>query len=124
MLPDKESPLAEFVHSLLAEQDAVVPFVWWFEVRNLLVVAERRQRVSSFQLDDLIATLDLYSIALDCDARSSHVLFLARRHSLSVYDAIYVELALRLDLPLATLDRRMAKAAETESVNLIIAASH
>lgn len=121
MLPDEENPLAEFVQSLLVDENAVAPFVWWFEVRNILLIAERRQRLTRSDADRLIATLNTYPISLDVEPGESDTLQIARDHALTYYDASYVELAKRRSLPLATLDGRMAAAARDAGINLVVA---
>lgn len=121
LLPDEENPLAEFVQSLLPDHSAAVPTVWWFEIRNLLIVAERRGRISRRETDRITGNLAVYPIVLDREPSETDVLDIARRHSLTVYDASYIELARRLGLPLATLDRRMAAAAQDEDVPLVVA---
>lgn len=121
MLPDEEDPLAEFVHALLVEEIALAPFIWWFEIRNLLLFAERRQRLPRAQTDRLLDTLKTYPISLDAAPREREVVEFARAYALTVYDASYVELAARSNLPLATLDSRMARAAEGEGIRLLIA---
>ena len=73
-------------------------------------------------VDQLLFTLNTYPISLDTKPHERQIVELARSHSLSIYDASYVELAQRLELPLATLDRRMAEAARSEGIPLIIAA--
>ena len=121
MLPDEENPLAEFAQSLLVDEIAIAPFVWWFEVRNILLVAERRQRLEGSDVDRLVAILNAYPISLDAEPSESTTLRIAREHALTCYDASYVELAMRMRIPLATLDRRMADAARRAGVSLLVA---
>lgn len=123
ILPDEESPLASLVRSLLADEAAFAPFVWWLEVRNLLLVAERRRRVSGLLVDQLLGALNTYPISLDTRPDERRVVELARTHALTIYDASYIELAGRLGLPLATLDGKLARAAASEDVPLVIATS-
>ena len=59
------------------------------------------------------------AITVDSSPNEIQVLTLARRHRLTVYDAAYLELALREGLPLATLDEALASAARAETVLLI-----
>ena len=98
------------------EQGRAVPGIWWYEIRNALVVNERLGRLTSA---DTHATLaDLRDIDLDMDHNhdGGAVLELARRHELSVYDAAYLELAQRRGLALATLDRKLSRAAAAAGV--------
>jgi predicted nucleic acid-binding protein len=121
MLPDEDSPHAEYVHSLLTEHSASVPAVWWYEIRNLLVMAERQKRIAPTASDAALARLAVYPIVVDHEFHETSILDIARRHKLTVYDASYIELATRLRLPVATLDRRMAEAATAASIDLVVA---
>lgn len=96
---------------LTLERGAVVPGVWWYELRNALIVNERRGRLSAEDTRATLADLDEMNIAADTQHHTPTVLDLARRHELSVYDAAYLEVALRRGLPLVSLDRRLSKAA-------------
>jgi predicted nucleic acid-binding protein len=120
LLPDEESPLAEYVQDLLVEHHAVVPTVWWFEIRNTLTVAERRNRLSEAQTHFVQSSLASLPIVLDSEPEERDLMEIARRNILTVYDASYVELARRTALPLATLDKAMARAALKEQVNLVL----
>jgi predicted nucleic acid-binding protein len=110
-MADERHPLAEQAMELTLEQGAVVPGVWWYELRNALIVNERRGRLSAEDTRATLADLDEMNIAADAQHDTPTVLGLARRHELSVYDAAYLELALRRGLPLASLDRRLSQAA-------------
>jgi predicted nucleic acid-binding protein len=90
--------------------------LWWFELRNVLVVNERRGRISEVETTAFLRRLDRMRIAIDREPVESDVLALARRHRLSVYDAVYLELARRLMTPLLTLDKLLARAAAAEGV--------
>lgn len=108
---------------MIHEDDALVPAHWWFEVRNTMLMGERRRRSTEqntrFALDRLSRmTIRHMPIPVDAD-----VLVLARRHGLTFYDAVYLELAQRMGFALATLDNELAKAARAEDVRLIGAAT-
>ena len=120
LLPDEESLLAEYVQDLLVRHDAVVPTVWWFEVRNTLLVAERRNRLSEDQTHFIQDSLASLPILFDREPDERGLMEIARRNGLTVYDASYVESARRLALPLATLDKAMARAASRGQVDLIL----
>lgn len=109
-LADEEDPLAELAMRLTIEEGAVVPAIWWYELRNALVVNERRGRIQTDVVQATLVDLEEMRIRLDADHDSGMVLELARRHGLSVYDASYLEVALRRALPLATLDQRLREA--------------
>jgi predicted nucleic acid-binding protein len=95
--------------------------LWWFEVRNTLVISERRKRITPDQAVQILARLDELPLRLDVTPDSPVVMGLAREHGLTVYDAAYLEVALRLVLPLATLDHALAAAAPSAGVELLTA---
>lgn len=123
LLADEESPSAGLLLELLLHQRAIVPTVWWFEIRNLLLTAERRKRIDTDEADRLLVNLSRYPIDIDTLPDGNDVLRTARSRNLTLYDAPYVQLAARLDLPLATLDRGMAAAAAAEGVPLLLGAA-
>jgi predicted nucleic acid-binding protein len=114
---------ADAVMDLLVDAEAVVPSVWPLEFANVLLVAERRRRISeaqAAQIQALVLALPI-SIVPEAPARVlSTVLALAREHGLSVYDGTYLDLAMREGVPLATLDRRLAEAAQRCGVPLLV----
>ncbi len=116
---DEIHPVANVTFSSLRTVEAVVPALWWFEIRNILVVNERRGRVSERDTDFFLRALAQFRIRIDRAPEHADVLSMARIHSLSVYDAAYLELARREKLPLATLDRHLAAAARLAGVPLI-----
>jgi predicted nucleic acid-binding protein len=102
--------------TVLAESTVLVPSLFWFEFRNLLLVSERRGRISPEQTATILAELARLPLEIDDRPQEHRVLGLARRHRLSVYDATYLELAERRGARLATLDRRLAIAAADEGI--------
>ena len=94
----------------------MVPFLWNYEVRNGIVVAERRGRISQLDGDIRLNQWNQLPIETDMSPSLDAVMPLARRHGLSFYDAVYGELAIQLDATLATLDQAMMRAAEAEGV--------
>jgi predicted nucleic acid-binding protein len=113
-LQDETAPLADACLVRLADEPATVPALFWFEIRNLLVVNERRRRLSAAESSAFLGKLHRLPIGVDDAPDGDVVMALARRHGLTVYDAAYLELARRRAVPLATLDRRlMAAGSET-----------
>lgn len=108
----------------LVEGDAfLVPVIWRFEVGNGFLMAVRRGRIGAGDAALALSTLDAYPIMTDDDGSTrawSSTFDLARRHNLTLYDAAYLELALRAGAALATLDRHLAEAARAEGVWLAI----
>jgi predicted nucleic acid-binding protein len=115
---DEDHPDARLAFHQMRSQEGVVPCLWWFEVRNILVVNERRRRIAESDTAAFLLNLSQLRIRIDRAPDESAVLRLARTHRLSVYDAAYLELAQREGLPLATLDADLKKAATGEGVVL------
>ena len=86
------------------------------EVRNALLQAERRGRIIPVQTQDMFVGLADIRVATDSAPDYNAVLRLARLHDLSVYDALYLELAMRSNLQLATLESRLGRAAAQEGL--------
>jgi len=124
-LPDETSARAEKFLARVSPKDSLwVPALWWYEISNALVVAQRRRRLAepeSMRVMELYGRLPVQTdmdLTLDA-ARRFQVL--ARAHSLSVYDAAYLELAQRKSAGLATLDRRLSNAARKANLKVLSA---
>ena len=118
-LQDEEDPRAETAFARIKSDEAVVPNLWWFEIRNILIVNERRKRITESDTGVFLRDLAGLRVRVDREPEESVVLRLARRHGLSVYDASYLELALREAIPLATLDAQLTSAARAEDSELL-----
>ena len=116
---DENHPAAALALERIRTDEALVPGIWWFEVRNTLVVNERRGRLSEADTAIFLRGLSRLGVTIDRTPEESAVLALARTHRLSVYDASYLELAQRERLPLATLDHDLRKAARTAGTALL-----
>jgi predicted nucleic acid-binding protein len=103
----------------LREDEALVPPLWLLELSNGLVVAERRGRLTRADSTRFLLLIRQLPIRIDQTSTLDlgvSVMDLARAYELSAYDAAYLELALRLGRPLATLDVRLRAAAERAGV--------
>ena len=122
LFQDEATPKTTALLNRLATDTALVP-VWWFiEITNVLALAERKGRITPPQSDAFIADLSKLGIERDDEAPDrafTHLLPLCRAHRLTSYDAIYLELAIRRSLPLATLDDDLRKAAKKLGVGLL-----
>ncbi|MHB8529862.1 MAG: type II toxin-antitoxin system VapC family toxin [Caulobacteraceae bacterium] len=118
---DEEHPVATRAQQLLLGGRASAPCLWRYEVRNLLVMNERRGRIIEADTAAFLGRLAQLRIDIDLAADENGLLVLARRHELTVYDAAYLELAERRGLALATLDEALATAAKSDGVPLITA---
>lgn len=111
----------EFFESL-AQTSAWVPALWHLEVANVLQIGIRRQRHAADFRDRMLSDLSDFDIHVDSETHRQawgSTARLAERHGLTVYDASYLELALRRGLPLATLDRELRRAATSENIHLL-----
>ncbi len=118
-LADEPSPLAELAAHRLKDEIALAPRIWWYEVRNLLVINERRQRITASESAAFLELLASHPIQIDAvDDEEANFRF-ARRYRLSFYDAAHLALAAREGLPLATLDTALQSAAVSAGVALL-----
>ncbi len=123
---DEANEYADSVLNSLQTISALVPNLWAIEATNVLLVAERRKRITPAQSIRAIALLQALPIFTDENSPQqtmSATLDLARSHGLSAYDAAYLELALREGIALATLDKRLAQAAQECGVELFASQS-
>ena len=118
---DEQNPYCDSVLTRLKVGHAIMPQIWWFEVRNVLLLGERRGRTQPQLVSQFLKFLSTLRIDLAEGGEDEPIMSLARRHRLTFYDAAYLELAKRERLPLATLDQALAKAASDEGISLIAA---
>src|SRR6202034_166417 len=94
--------------------------VWSLEVANALLMGERRKRITEAKVAPFLALLQTLPITVDDETALrawQDTLHLARLHDLTVYDAAYLEWAVRLALPLASLDDKLKAAAAAAGVS-------
>ena len=115
----QELAYAGKVLDVMKSASAIVPVTWALEVANVIARAEAKGLVTGARSEAFLAMLEGVDIEADAATFShalSYTLQLARRYKLSAYDASYLELSLRLGLPLATLDEDLQKAAKKAGV--------
>lgn len=120
-LVDESNDAAQAVLERLCEEEAVVPALWTVEMTNVLVVAERRHRIlpaDAARALEVISDLPIIVEPADFGTMKS-CRIIAREHSLSSYDACYLEVAQRLGLPLASLDFKLIAAARKSGIPLL-----
>ncbi|HUJ02039.1 MAG TPA: type II toxin-antitoxin system VapC family toxin [Rhizomicrobium sp.] len=119
--PDEGDPLPTTTE-LLETEGAIVTASWRLEIANALLLAQRRGRIDSTLRRQALFELGDMPISIDGETNQhawEHTLTLAERYNLSTYDAAYLELALRSNLPLATLDEDLRAGARRERVKLL-----
>ncbi len=119
LLPAEEHPGAQAVLERMTEEDALVPRLFWYEIRNVLLMNELRQRITARQTTSSMLKIQALPLFTDEKNRDGDALTLARQYTLSLYDAVYLELALRHACPLATLDKAIQRAAKQENIILL-----
>lgn len=115
-MEDEEHPVADATLESLDTIQAIVPQIWHFEIRNVLVVSERRGRTTRSHNERHLNAINEMQIQTDQNPDLDVAMDLARRHNLTFYDAIYLELAIRRNVQLATLDSDLARAATAEGL--------
>ncbi len=122
VLREGDTPDADVVTGIIATEGAVVPALWRFEVANVLWMAVKRGRIPATRPGDILTDLDSLAISIDAGATTrawTATYALAVRHDLTVYDAAYLELALRLALPLASCDGDLIAAARRDGLRVL-----
>ncbi len=122
VFPEEKTHEIENVFSQIEHSGAIVPALWHIEVANVLQTAIRKGKRDAAFRDKTFAELAVLPIDQDNEMQPniwSTIARLAERHSLSVYDAVYLELAMRRGLSLATLDEDLRAAATREGVSLL-----
>lgn len=119
---DEVSPVADAALDRLANEEALVPSIWPFEVANGLRTAERRGRLDLADLArirELLISLPIQVEAIDLGVALGDVSDLARSLNLTAYDAAYLALAARRGVALATIDESLKRACNTAGVKLV-----
>ena len=119
LFDDEDEPRAAAALTRLEDDVAVVPQLWHLEVRSALLGAERRGRLRVNETEERLRLLRELPLRTDTQPNLETALGLARARGLSVYDAMYLELACRCGVALATLDVALAKAAAVEGIVLV-----
>ena len=112
---DQATAASDGLLDRLGDEPAAAPAIWPLELGNVLAMAERRGRIDAAQLAECVALLHELPVAIDEESPQralDEVLALTRAEGLTTYDASYLELAMRLGVPLATQDKALRQAAE------------
>ena len=120
---DETSKYADAILDSLEVSIAVVPSIWPLEVGNVLLVAERKKRLGEADSTRFVALLAELPIMIEQEPPErmmKEILALAREHKLSTYDALYLDLAMRKGLPIATLNNGLIAAAKRSQVPIIV----
>lgn len=119
---DEQTEAVRQVLGRVSDSGAIVPALWRIEVANALQIAIRRGRIDPDFRDASLADLQILNIGVDSEGDRyvwTATLHLAERFGLTLYDAVYVELAQRRKLPLASLDQQLRNAASALGLPLL-----
>jgi predicted nucleic acid-binding protein len=122
LIEEDRSEEARSIVRRIVDDCAEVPSLWYFEVGNVLLLAERRRALTASARRDHLQDLARLPIVIDHEATRrawSETMALAERHGLSLYDASYLELSQRRQLPLASFDAALRRAAKAANVPLL-----
>jgi predicted nucleic acid-binding protein len=116
-----EAVLAREVLDIVRVSGAIVPALWYPEVANALLLAERQRVITAQGSASFLSGLSIWEIAQDTVSPAlaqAQTILLGRLYNLTAYDATYLELALRRAATLATFDRKLAAAAREAGVRV------
>ncbi|WP_338666194.1 type II toxin-antitoxin system VapC family toxin (plasmid) [Pararoseomonas sp. SCSIO 73927] len=122
VLPGEGTDATEALLDEIAAGGAAAPGLWPLETANVLLYAEKARRITQDERRRSLTTLAALPIHIDPDTAAqawSRTLSLAEAQGLTIYDASYLELALRLALPLASLDKKLRQATAASGVELL-----
>ena len=112
---DESNDYTDAILDNLEDATAIVPAIWSLEVANVLLLSKKNKRITEVQAASFIEVLSALPIVVEQSTatRAMHSIFLlAGQSGLTIYDAAYVELAIREKIPLLTLDKGLIKAAK------------
>jgi predicted nucleic acid-binding protein len=107
---------------MLQAESAVVPAIWSLEIGNILSNAERNGRLTEAKIFEFLDLLGQLNIEIDLETSTRafrETLHISRRHLLSTYDAAYLELAMRLGIPLASKDKKLRQVCNKLGVKVL-----
>lgn len=120
---DKTNQYADAILDCLSEATAFVPSIWPLEVVNVLLVAERKKRLSEADSVRFITLLSQLPIIVEHqrpERLMKDLLALARSNNLSSYEASYLDLSMRKGIPIATVDTRLITASKKTDIPILM----
>lgn len=120
--PEEATTATQELLDRMESEAAAVPAWWFLEITNVLALAERKERLSPAQVAGFVALIEAFELEVDDQAPNralTEILSLCRAHSLTSYDAVYLDLALRRQLPLASLDEAVRAAAGALGIGVL-----
>ena len=121
-LPDEEMhDISSKVTELLKTHTCYVPSIWYYEVYNVILTCIKRKRLNEDQVSSITKLVRKLPIKIDnsFNLTANNILNIAKNNNLSIYDAAYIELALRIKCPIATLDKKVLHVANALNIKII-----
>jgi predicted nucleic acid-binding protein len=119
VLPGERTEWTDSMLDEVARDGAIVPGLWKLQTANVLLMAERRRQLTQVQRHRALSALAMLPIEIDAETANTawgRTFDLANANGLTLYDAAYLERAIRRSLPLATLDQALQRAAASVGV--------
>lgn len=121
LFEDEATSSTDGILEALEKGNCIVPSIWSLEVANVLLIAQRKKRITAIQASGFIDALSYLPIHIDAStmSRAMHSIYaLAVQEQLTIYDAAYLELAIRENIPLATKDHDLLTAAKRLQIKI------
>jgi predicted nucleic acid-binding protein len=123
LLKDEQDPLSlATLAAIRVDTPTFIPAIWPVEIANALLMSERRKRITQNEAAEILRLVQTLTLTLDDSTAAEatrNTYALARQHNLTIYDAAYLELAMRRSATLATNDRDLVKAAKAAGVAVL-----
>ena len=119
---DQRTPALLALATRVLNEGAIAPQLWPIEVAHVVLRARRRGKIAPGQDTVILSNLEALGVLIDSETVDriwQTTIILAGKHGLTVYDATYLELAIRKQLPLATLDDELIAAARAEGLAVL-----
>ena len=115
-LPDEHSPVVkEFFSDISESKQLLVPLLWWYEISNVLIVSVRRGRLENTSISHIISLFEDLNLETDGNLGAIYakdICKIAQQYNLSANDSAYLELALRSNASIASLDKQLIRVAK------------
>lgn len=116
---DETSEYTEAVLESLETSNAIVPLIWQLEVSNVLLMAQNRKRINDNGIFHFLSLLEGLPITVDSsELTMKDTILLSQKYQLTAYDASYLNMCLYHNIPMATLDKKLEKAALSSGSNI------
>ncbi len=122
IIPDEKDSQAQEILERLVDEGAIVPGLWSLEVANVLLISQKRGRLTHAETESALENMATLPIEIDGETNKNAwgtTIKLAMEHNLTAYDAAYLELAMRKKVPLATLDKKLHSACVSAGIKVL-----